>query len=327
MKNIWFIRSNGGEWLPFFIENNCVALGWDKTPDFSGKDRKFIKQSLLKNYPENEKSISSWAGYFESFVNVIQKNDYVLSYDTSSRVYHLGKIIGDYEYNSTKNPEWPHIRKVEWFKKTISRDLIPSNVKNSLGSPQTLSKLSNESADVILKIYESKKTIDSDLERIEKENQDFSETLLENAKESLKDKIQSLSPDEMEDLVKEILNAMGYIAKRTKKGSDRGVDVFASKDGLGLEEPRIFAEVKHRKEQIGAPEIRSFLGGRKPSDKCIYVSTGSFSKEARYEAERSTIPLTLLDIDELSNLVSLHYDNFTVEGKSLLPLKKVYIPI
>ncbi len=150
--------------------------------------------------------------------------------------------------------------------------------------------------------------------------------LYDNAKESLKDSINSLNPDEMEELVKEILNAMGYVARRSKKGADRGVDVFASPDGLGLEEPRIFVEVKHRAGQMGAPEIRKFIGGRKPEDKCLYVSTGGYTKEALYEAERSNVALTLIDINLLAETITRYYDHFSVEGKMLLPLKKVYIP-
>ena len=101
--------------------------------------------------------------------------------------------------------------------------------------------------------------------------------LIENSFETLKDRINNLSPDEMEELIKEILNAMGYVARRTPKGPDRGVDVTASKDGLGLEDPRIFVEVKHRQSQQGSKEIRAFLGGRKDTDKCIFVSTGGFT--------------------------------------------------
>lgn len=89
-----------------------------------------------------------------------------------------------------------------------------------------------------------------------------------------------------------ILRAMKYRTRVSAEGSDRGMDIFASPDGLGLQEPRVFVEVKHRRnEQIGAPDIRAFLGGRKPTDRCLLVSTGGFSKEARYEAERSAIAL------------------------------------
>jgi restriction system protein len=54
-----------------------------------------------------------------------------------------------------------------------------------------------------------------------------------------------------------------------------------------LTEPRILVEVKHRSGQMGSKEIRSFkaiLTGHKG----LYVSTGGFSKEAKYQAESGT---------------------------------------
>lgn len=248
-----------------------------------------------------------------------------MTYDNVLREYHVGEVVSDYEYNPKKNPEWPNIRKVKWNPKTISRDLLSSSTKNSLGSPQTLFRASREAEQEIKAVLTNKSGVKNEREIAEEVELQSSE-LLENSTETLKDRILSLSPDNMEELVKEILNAMGYIARRTPKGTDRGIDVFASKDGLGLEEPRIFVEVKHRKGQMGAPELRTFWGGRQSGDRCLYVSTGGFTKEARYEAERAKIPLSLVDLDMLAELITLHYDNFRAEGKVLLPLRKVYLP-
>jgi len=326
MEKLWIVRSNGGELLPLFFEKNIVALGWCQNTDFQNKDKNFIREEFQKEYPESEKSIPTWVGFFENFINVMQVNDYVLTYDSSLRLYYLGKIKSAYKYEPSINNDFPHIRCTEWYKEPISRDLVSTSTKNSLGSPQTLFRLSEEQKEEILTIFNKKEKTET-LTEIKEENKEFSQTLLENAKESLKDSIQSLTPDEMEELVKEILNAMGYLAKRSKKGADRGIDVFASTDGLGLEDPRIFVEVKHRKGQMGSQDIRTFLGGRKAGDKCLYVSTGGFSKDAKYEAERSAIALTIIDIEDLANIISLHYDKFSVEGRSLLPLKKVYIPV
>jgi restriction system protein len=50
------------------------------------------------------------------------------------------------------------------------------------------------------------------------------------------------------------------------------------------------------------------------------------SREARYEAERATIPVTLIDIDLLADLVVANYERFDIEGQRLLPLVKVYWP-
>ena len=91
-------------------------------------------------------------------------------------------------------------------------------------------------------------------------------------------------------------------------------------------EPRIVVEVKHRRGTMGAQEIRSFLGGRHQNDKGLYVSTGGFKREAQYEAERSNIPLTLMDLDELAKAVAEYYDRLDTETRSLVPLIRVYWP-
>lgn len=69
----------------------------------------------------------------------------------------------------------------------------------------------------------------------------------DNGIELIKDRVSQLSWEDMECLVAGMLKAMGYCARVTPKGPDGGRDVIASPDALGLESPRIVAEVKHRK--------------------------------------------------------------------------------
>ena len=131
----------------------------------------------------------------------------------------------------------------------------------------------------------------------------------------------------MQTLVAGILRAMGYKTKISAGGGDRGKDVIASPDGLGLQQPRIFVEVKHRKGQMGAPEVRKFIGGRNAqNDKCLFVSTGGFTTEAKYEAERSNVPLTLIDSDDLVELLVEYYETTDAETRTLMPLRKTYWP-
>lgn len=326
MEKLWVVRSSNGGFIETFLSKSIIGLGWCPEVDLKNLDLNGIKKVLSELYPTKEKSIPTWAGMLNNFINKMNIDDIVLTYDPSSRNYYVGKIISDYSYNS-KIVDCPQTRKVQWYQKQISRDSLSNELKNSLGSTLTLFQLRKEQEKEILDLLNDKKQIPKDSSLIKEENNENALMLIENSKEILKDFIQSLDPDEMEELVKEILNAMGYIAQRTKKGADRGVDVFASKDGLGLEEPRIFAEVKHRKGSMSSQEIRAFTGGRKSTDKCLYISTGGFSKDAKYEAERSNVPLKLLDIDDLANLITLHYDKFSAEGKILLPLKKVYLPL
>jgi restriction system protein len=78
---------------------------------------------------------------------------------------------------------------------------------------------------------------------------------------------------------------------------------------------------------MGSQQIRSFIGALRPGDKGIFVSTGGFTREARYEAERSNIPMTLVDIDTLAELVVDYYETFDMEGKALIPLVRIYWPV
>jgi len=120
---------------------------------------------------------------------------------------------------------------------------------------------------------------------------------------------------------------MKYKTRVSPQGADRGKDIIASPDGLGFEQPRIVVEVKHRpNRQMGSHEIRSFLGGRHKDDRGLYVSTGGFSKDAKYEADRASIPLTLMDIDDLVEVVVEYYEELDLNTRSLLPLTRIYWP-
>ena len=77
---------------------------------------------------------------------------------------------------------------------------------------------------------------------------------------------------------------------------------------------------------MGAPDIRSFLGGLREGDTGLYISTGGFTQDARYEEDRSNVPLTLLGLDDLADLIVRHYEGFDIEGRVLMPLVRVYFP-
>lgn len=57
------------------------------------------------------------------------------------------------------------------------------------------------------------------------------------------------------------------------------------------------------------------------------MSTGGFTKDARYEAERASIPLSLMDIDELVEAVITNYEALDNETRQLLPLRRLYWPM
>ncbi len=326
-NQLWMVRAGEDAFLiEDFISKSIISIGWNEMGDLSNgnNDREEIKKLLREKYPEyKESQVQSSAGMIYRFIFEFKKGDSVITYNRSERVYWIGEIESDYQYNEKE--EYHHIRQVKWLNKIKRDDLSPST-KNTLGSTLTIFKISGQAQEELFSRLEGKstETINDFVEEESIQIDDIKEDFIEKSREFIKDKVSSLDWEEMQELVAGVLRAMGYRTRISRKGADRGKDIIASPDGLGLEYPKIVVEVKHRQDSMGAPEIRSFIGGLRNGDKGLYVSSGGFSKEAKYEADRANTPLTLIDTDDLVGLIIQYYDSFDVDTKALLPLVKIY---
>ena len=334
---LWVVRAGRkAAYLAHFLSEGLVAIGWGRVgpvgPNDSDED---LRRRFEEAYPEDKPGTrASWVAQVKRFVREVEVGDTVVTYDPETRQYHVGQVGTDATISTRTvdiSERHEYVRKVKW-KGTVSRDDLSTTTRNSLGSISTLFNPSVSASNEMLQLFYGEKQTSQSVEgtRPQPDETDSSQILqeyIDKSDEFIADQIAKLDWDQLQELVAGIVRAMGYRTRISKQGPDRGVDVFASPDGLGLEEPRIFIEVKHREGTVGAPEIRSFLGGRRDGDRCLYVSTGGFSKEARYEAERSQIPLTLLAMPELRELFVDYYESLDSEIRALVPLRKVYWPV
>lgn len=336
MAALWMIRSGrGSEHVDAFLEHNIVAIGW---PILGELSRSAKRDDLLRlyaaKYPQDGDGRRLGAvGQILRFLGEIKLGDQVLTYDRDRRRYLLGEVLTEYEWNPSIVSDLPQTRKVRWTHE-VSRDVLSTATRNSLGAIQTLFKLSSDATkDLATHAQELGKTSEEPVQPSAAKATGDEEALttlvnetIEKADEFIEDAISNLDWQQMQQLVAGILRAMGYRTTIAQGGPDHGVDIFASPDGLGLQEPRIFVEVKHRKAQMGSNQIRAFLGGRKKGDKCLYVSTGGFSKDATYEAERADIATTLITLPTLRRLLVDYYESLDAETRALVPLRRLYWP-
>lgn len=331
-KSMWMVRAEvGGKYFDDFKTKSIVAIGWTKMGDMSClNSREAFSQAASKAFPDMKKmQVANSAGQTYRFAREMKVGDRVLTYDPSRRVYLVGTISSEYFYDKSLLEDDPNCRRVEW-QGEVSRDLISVSSKNSLGAISTLFMLPDEAA-IEIETLLSGEVPAKQIVEIEDEAIAVG-TLLKDiqgkAFEFIKDKVSRLDWDEMQILVAGLLRAMGYKTRISPSGPDRGKDIVASPDGFGFESPRIVVEVKHRTgSQMGSQEIRSFLGGRHKDDKGLYVSTGGYTKDARYEAERASIPLMLMDLDDLVMALLEHYEKMDVDTQRLIPLRKLYWPV
>jgi restriction system protein len=155
-------------------------------------------------------------------------------------------------------------------------------------------------------------------------------TTLEEAEESAWSEIEAylsrLNPYDFQNLVAGLLRGMQYhVSWVAPVGPDKGADIIAHKDPLGVERGRIKVQVKRRADKIAVGEIRSFLAVLGEDDVGIFVTTAGFTADAEAEAriqERRRI--MLLDAKRLFDLWVEHYDQIPEEQRGLLPLRAVH---
>jgi restriction system protein len=329
-EKMWMVRAGRDAALvQEFEEKGYVGVGWMEIGDLS---RIASKSELEKLHRETYKDHKPGKerldrGMLVRFRFEMKIGDEVLTYNPEFRQYLVGEIKSDYKYIPNSPGNYNHIRDVDW-KGKVNRDDLSVETRNMVGAIMTLFLLSENAREEFNALLSGKKPSATKEETSGKEAEldELRKDVTEKSFEFIKDRIQKLDWEEMQKLVAGILRSMGYKTRISTSGPDRGTDVVASPDGLGLEQPRIRVEVKHRTEVIGAPLLRSFLGGLRQNDRGLYVSTGGFTKEARYEAERANVPVTLIDIDDLADLLISNYDNADTETKALLPMRKIYWP-
>jgi len=165
---------------------------------------------------------------------------------------------------------------------------------------------------------------EEDQEQIER--QASYEKAVEQARPGIEEHIASLAPYDFQQLVAELLIAMGYhVPFVAPEGPDGGVDVIAYRDPLGTQTPRIRVQVKHRNQKVTVNEVRELEGVlRREGDIGLIVSSGGFTGEAEREIRSSNKHIEVMDLNRLIKLWQENYEKVRESGKKLLPLVRLY---
>ena len=320
----------GGVYASDWLEHGVIGIGWDfDGADIAAMNREQIRAAYGLSHPGDSKGkVAAGVGQVYRFAHDMTTDSTVVMYDPESRLYHLGVITGPCVAVCDMDGV-TYTRDVTWGE-TAPRDVLSPSSKNSLGGIQTIFAVSDEVMADLTNAARDKSVVASNDPAIDDNDATNDEETLaatyDNGIEPIKDRVNQLDWEDMERLVAGLLKAMGYCARVMPKGPDGGRDVVASPDALGLESPRIVAEVKHRKGAMGAPAVRAFIGGLRAGDRGLYVSTGGFTKEARYEADRANIPVRLLDLDAFVRHYVEIYDKTDDDTRSILPLTRIWWP-
>ncbi|MDQ3082935.1 MAG: hypothetical protein M3R07_12065 [Gemmatimonadota bacterium] len=135
MEVLWMVRAGeGGRVADDFRQQQVVALNCEGEHLTNAVGREQLRPIVERAYADRKRGFLPVAlGSWHMFRSVMKIGDNVMTYDPARRMYHLGKITGDYEFRPGLVSGHEQIRRVEW-QGEISRDELSKSARNTLGS-------------------------------------------------------------------------------------------------------------------------------------------------------------------------------------------------
>lgn len=132
------------------------------------------------------------------------------------------------------------------------------------------------------------------------------QTLRKELAQALLQQVLSASPAFFEQLVVDLLVAMGYGGSRVDAGKaigqsgDEGIDGIIKEDRLGLD--IIYLQAKRWQNPVGRPQVQAFVGSLvgKGAGKGVMLTTSRFTDDARQFVKHLQQKVVLIDGEELA---------------------------
>lgn len=153
------------------------------------------------------------------------------------------------------------------------------------------------------------------------------ETISNDLAADLLSKVMEQTPAFFEHLVVDLLVKMGYggsnsdAAQVTQLTNDEGIDGIIYEDKLGLD--KIYLQAKRWTNPVGRPVIQQFAGALvgQNASKGVFITTSSYSKEARNYVAGLHQKIVLIDGNELAKYM-IEY-NVGVSTKKVYEVKRI----
>ncbi len=151
--------------------------------------------------------------------------------------------------------------------------------------------------------------------------------LTEDLADELLAKVKAGSPRFFENLVIDLLRAMGYGASHAEatqllgRSGDAGLDGVIRQDRLGLE--AVYVQAKRWENTVGRPTVQAFAGSLQGARarKGVMLTTAAFSQEAHDYVRSIEMKIVLIDGAELAALMIEH--DIGVSNETTVKIKRL----
>lgn len=335
---LWLFRAGrSGEYENKFLNDQKVYLTWDQLDVnlTSFTDRSELVSYLMNDYEAKKLGRArNWAGQIWPIAHEMNKGDWIILPSKIKSAIHIGKIIGDYEYDISRGNPYYHSRAVEWFATDIPRTNFDQDLLYSFGAFMTVCRISRNDAERRVKAMAANRWFTPNVNAYTDPTQpaqDEEENLFdleEYANDAIaKYIIQKFKGHGMARIVEAILKAKGFTTYISPEGPDKGVDILAAPGNLGFGEPKICVQVKTSDTPVDRPTLDQLIGTMHnfKASHGLLVSWSGFKSSVDKEIASQFFNVRLWDQKAIIHELLENYDALEADIKAEIPLKRAWI--
>lgn len=336
---LFLARAGGsGEEENYALDNGVAIIGFRDFPSLAkAKDYEGVLALVKQADPElKPRAAGNYAGQLWAFAIAMQTGDLVVLPRKLTSQVAIGRVAGPYEYKLV-NGILRHTRPVEWLRPDVPRSVFGQDLLYSFGAFMTVCNISRNGAvqrvsavlagkpDPGFAHLPGKATSTED---IAADAEDAPLDLAQAANDQIVAHIQSrFSGHALAKLVDAVLVAEGWVTKVSPPGADGGVDIFAGRGSLGLDQPRLCVQVKSQATPVTIDPYRMLLGSMQAfkAEQGLLVAWGGFNKAVMSESRQGYFSIRLWDSRDLVEAIFRNYERLPAEIQAELPLKRVWM--
>jgi restriction system protein len=350
MSSAWVIRAGRiGEREGWALQNGVSGGGWKEVADLTNCTRKEKIAAAVRTAFPNEKPgmLNNALGQLMALRTRIAPGDLLVMPMKTTKQIAFGRVTGGYTYRADEaDTDKRHVVTVAWQRTDLPRAAVKQDLLFTLGSSLSIFAPTKNHAVARLEHLLATGTdpgraaaspgaavgiASASLADTGAETDVDTPELTANIEEVAADQITARIAEEfaghgLATLVTAILSVEGYHCTQSPPGPDGGIDIAAGRGPLGLDSPRLLAQVKSG-GQIGSPVVSQLHGvmATHGAEQGLLVAWGGLSKQARDTLRNQRMRVRVWESSDVVDAVLRTYDRLPESIRTQVPLKRVWM--
>jgi restriction system protein len=330
-----------GERDAWALQHGVSGGGWKEVPDLTGcTTKEQIAAAVHAAFPNAKLGmLNNFIGQLVALRTRIAPGDLLVMPMKTTRQIAFGRVTGGYTYRADEpDADKRHVVLVDWQRTDLPRASVKQDLLFTLGSAMSIFAPSKNNAiarlehllatgidpgNVAAAAMPTASPADSGAET-DVDTPELTADIEQVAADQITVRIaEEFAGHGLATLITAILTVEGYHCTQSPPGPDGGIDIAAGRGPLGLDSPRVLAQVKSG-GQIGSPVVAQLHGvmATHGAEQGLLVAWGGLSRQAREALRNQQMRVRVWESSDVVDAVLRTYDQLPETIRTQLPLKR-----